>query len=77
MRKVVLERLQLLQSKAQEGETSLEFNLTEEIADTIGIAMLKAAFGECNISGDEKVRIYIDGIEKDVSFTLALRKVWD
>lgn len=76
IRKVVLERLQLLQSKAQEGKSSIKFNLTEEIAETIGFAILKTAFGECNISEDEKVRIYIDGVEKDVSFTIALRTVW-
>jgi len=63
LRKIVLERLHTLQSKVKEDENSVRFNITEEILDTIGVFMLKAAFGEMNVSGEEKVSIYIDGVE--------------
>ena len=63
LRKLVLERLHTLQSKVKEGENSVRFNITEEILDTIGVFMLKAAFGQMNVSGEEKVSIYIEGVE--------------
>lgn len=46
------------------------------MAETIGSAILKAAFGECNVKEDEKVRIYIDGVLTDVPFSIGLRTVW-
>ena len=63
LRKLVLERLSSLQSKVKEGKRMVRFNITEEIIDTVGVFVLKAAFGETNVSQDEKVRIYIDGVE--------------
>jgi hypothetical protein len=71
----VLERLHTLQNKNKEGKNLVKFNLTEEVIDTIGIFILKATFGDVNVSQDESVRIYIDGVEQIVSFPVAYRTV--
>lgn len=76
LRKLVLEKLQTLQGQVKEGKHLVQFSITEEILDTIGVFMLKAAFGEINVSGDEKVRIYIDGVEQTLSFTKGFCTVW-
>ena len=77
LRKHVLEKLYALQNKAEKGKLWLQFNITNEIIDTIGEFLLQTAFGEINVSREEKVRIFIDGVEEDVSFPIGLRTVWN
>jgi len=73
LRKVVLGKLEKIQAKVKEDKKLVYFNLTEEITDTIGTFVLKMIFGDANIDLDETVRIYIDGVEKSMPFSVAFR----
>ena len=55
-----MDRLKRLQKKGEDKET-LEFILTEEIVDTVGIFTLRSFFGEPNVDAwAETVTIYTD-----------------
>ena len=77
LRKHVQEKLNALQNRAKNGKLWLQFNITNEVVDTIGEFILRAAFGESDVSLDEKVGIFIDGTEQDLSFPVGLRTVWN
>ena len=73
----VIDRLKLLQEKAG-SKNKLEFSLTDEVIDTIGIFTLQTFFGKENAKVDaETVRIYDDnGLRKPMSFSMAYRTVF-
>ena len=55
-----MDRLKRLEKKGEKKE-SLEFSITEEIVDTVGIFILHSFFGEPNIDAwAETVTIYGD-----------------
>lgn len=77
LKKTVMERLRRLEKKGEKKE-SLEFIITEEIVDTVGIFTLRSFFGEPNIDAwAETVTIYGDaGDKQTLSFSMAFRTVW-
>ena len=78
LKRVTLQRLQRLQSSAKERKKLVEFNLTAELVDTIGIFALKVFFGEPNIDVEpDTLQIYNDaGTLETMSFSMAFRTVW-
>ena len=60
----------------KENKKLVYFNLTEVIVETIGTFVLKTFFGDENISIEETVKIYVDGKEKTMDFSVAFRTVW-
>lgn len=77
LRTTVLQRLNAVQEKGK-NKNLLEFNLTDEIVDTIGIFTLQTYFGSSNVKIEaETVKIYNDsGIEETMSFSVAYRTVY-
>lgn len=50
------------------------FDLVDEVADALGTFALQTFFGEENVSLEETVRIYDEGVERAMPFPLAFKK---
>ena len=74
--RVTEEKLKMLQSRAKAGEKRVNFNITDEIVETIGLFVLRLSFAEGVIDPRETISILVDGQLQTMEFNVAFRKAW-
>ena len=72
-----MERLEALQNKKKPNKKMVNFNLSEEVLETVHAIAMKMIFGDSIIGNEaDKVRIDMGGKLVEMSLPMAFRAVW-